>query len=77
LSQFACIFADNPDVVDSIGAVDLPVSFTVKTDSVDDDLIARLKAMANVQAAYTPADWQKHVDEEQLGGPDPTPSSRS
>jgi cell division protein FtsX len=76
MSQFACIFADNPELVSSIRATDLPVSFAVKSDSVDDEMIARLKASPNVTVVYTPADWQKHVDEERAGEVDPTPSSQ-
>jgi cell division protein FtsX len=74
-SQFACIFTDNPDLVGSINAEDLPVSFAVKTDSGDDTMISRLQATPNVTVVYTPADWQKHVDEERTGEVDPTPSS--
>jgi FtsX extracellular domain len=72
MSQFACIFANNPGLVGSVSATDLPVSFAVKSDSVDDEMIARLKATPNVTAVYTPADWQTHVDEERAGEVDPT-----
>jgi len=75
-NQFACIFADKPDLVDSIRAVDLPVSFAVKSESVDDDVIGRLKAMPNVQSVYTAADWQKRVDEERAGEVDTAPPSQ-
>src|SRR5262249_51269581 len=74
--QFACIFADNPDLVDSVSGADLPVSFAVKSDSASSDLIARLKATPGVQAVYTPEEWQTHVDEERAGEVGPALSSQ-
>jgi hypothetical protein len=76
LSQFGCIFANNPDLVDSIHAADLPVSFAVKSDAADEARIALLKAIPYVAGVYTPASWQKHVDEQRAGDVDPTPSSQ-
>lgn len=63
--QFACIFAFNPDLAQSVGPQDLPVSFAIKAESLDSSTLDRLRAVPAVSDIETPTSWSSWVAEQQ------------
>jgi cell division protein FtsX len=62
-AQFACVFDDNPDVLNSTQSGGLSVSFSVKTGGLDADTLSRLRGVPNVLGVETPASWSTSIDD--------------
>lgn len=61
-AQFACVFNDNPDLLNSTQPADLSVSFAVKTGPIDRETLDRLRGVLfKILDVETPASWSTSV----------------